>query len=903
MSVVPGTRFGPYVILGPLGAGGMGEVYRARDSRLDRTVAFKIISPRLARESGHQRRFEREARVISSLNHPHICALYDVGEQDDIAFLVMEYLEGETLAQRLVRGPLAIDAALRIAIEIATALDHAHRSSVTHRDLKPSNVMLTPVGTKLLDFGLAKLDTPHEATQSLPDAAVTAEGTILGTFQYMAPEQFEGHEADPRTDIFAFGAVVYEMITGRKAFEGRNQASLIAAILHADPAPMSAVTPVTPDALDHVIARCLAKNREERWQTARDVMLELRAIERRSGVTSRASSGVSVGSNAEVGLPARAQVPEHRWRRVIQIALIVGILAIGAAALLMWRSVRERDATASAPTTAIQSEIPAPANTAVDAMALSPDGRRLVFVGRTGAKTELWIRQLSDVTPQPLADTEGAAYPFWSPDGTSIGFFADGKLKRIEAAGGPSQTVADAPASRGGTWSRRGVIVFAASIWSLREVSERGGPAEPVTMLDATRGEISHRWPQFLPDGEHFIYLVQSSQPENRGLFIGSLTDRSMKQFLVRTDFSGLYAAPGYLLFLRDKMLMAHRFRTERLTLEDAPALVVGPIAVDGLEHAHVDASETGRLVYRRGGFLGGAQLAWFGRNQQRLGTVGAPGDYRGLRLSPNGPNGLQVAVTTEDPSVMTPDISFVDVAHGNPRRFTFGPGTNNDPVWSPDGHSMAFRSIRGEGLGVYVRPVAGGGEESQLIASTPDKNVHVYDWFKDGRVLFSQVDPEGKTDRDIWTVSTQGDRKPRRLVHELFAQDFPRFSPNGRWIAYQTKEPSGTKIIVVSSTDARQKFEVPALNSLQPVWNPNGKELFYLSASNTITSVDVTERGDSLSFGTARPVFTAPLAAVPESAWTYDVADLGRRFLVILAVDNPAPVTVVSDWWAQLKK
>src|SRR5687768_9506704 len=459
MPVTAGTRFGPYEILGPLGAGGMGEVYRARDTRLARVVAFKILAPDLANQPTHRERFRRETRAISSLSHPNICISYDVGEQDDVAYLVMEYLDGETLAARLLRGPLPREEVLQRAIEIASALDHAHRLGIVHRDLKPSNVMLTQTGAKLLDFGLAKIQQvgfPRtSATATIPAAAATAEGSIVGTFQYMAPEQLEGKDADARTDVFAFGTLVYEMATGEKVFTADSQASLIAAILRAEAPRISTIDPLTPAALDHVIARCLAKDPDDRWQTARDLMLELREIAR--GDLDHQPITPPPGTKRPAG---HTGPHSSRERAAWAVAVAATMLAI-IAGVLYFRTIQTEQTTPTPVTAAaIRSEIPAPANTIVGAIALSPDGRHLAFVGRDGWTTRLWVRALDSVDAQPLGNTDGADSPFWSPDGQSLGFFADGKLKRIAVSGGPAQTLADAPNSRGGTWGRAGVIVF-----------------------------------------------------------------------------------------------------------------------------------------------------------------------------------------------------------------------------------------------------------------------------------------------------------------------------------------------------------------------------------------------------------------------------------------------------------
>jgi Tol biopolymer transport system component len=720
---------------------------------------------------------------------------------------------------------------------------------------------------------------------------------MLGTFQYMAPEQLEGKEADARTDLFAFGALVHEMLTGKRAFEGASRANLIAAILTSDPPPASTLTPSVPPGLDHVISRCLTKNPDDRWQTARDLMLELRAIERRtSGTPSSADSGTERTTEGirqdddarRVGTGSRLA-----WKLGIAAALTTAV-----AVWLWWRAVRESDSAPSVALAQYQSEIPPPQDTSVGTIALSPDGQRLAFVGRTGAQTQLWVRALNAVAAQPLAGTDGAAYPFWSADGRNLGFFAEGKLKRIDASGGPPVTLSDAPSGRGGTWSEHDVIVFAPNILSLHRVAASGGMSEPITGLDFSRGEISHRWPRFLPGGQHFLYLAQSSRSENTGLFIGSLDGR-LKKLVGRADFNGIYSAPGHLLFLRDSMLVAQPFDLERLTLEGSPIAIAGPVSVDGLEHAHFDATSAGVLVYRRGGFLGNSELVWFGRNRQRLGTVGSRADFRGVRLSPS-PQNQYVAAVTEDSSIKTPDIWIHRLGSNDHERFTLDVGTDNDPVWSPDSQHIAFRSAREGRLSLFLRPLAGIKKEELLLESDAARNARLHDWSSDGRLLFTQVDPTGKTDRDIWVKPIHGDGRAYPLVQAPLDQDFPRFSPNGRWVAFQTTEAGVRKVFVAPSSGSSRTWEIAAGGS-QPIWNPNGTELFYLSADNTIMAVEIGDRDATLKSGTPRPVLSAPLAAV--SGWSYDVADNGRRFLLILAVDNPAPVTLLVNWSAQLKK
>ena len=879
MPVAAGTRFGPYEILGPLGVGGMGEVYRARDTRLDRIVAFKILAPELAGQPGHRERFRREARAISALSHPHICSSYDVGEEHDLAFLVMEYLEGETLAARLLRGPLPRDEVLQRAIEIASALDHAHRLGIVHRDLKPGNVMLTAAGAKLLDFGLAKTHPPRlpitSATATIPAAAATVEGSIVGTVQYMAPEQLEGREADARTDVFAFGMVVYEMATGQKVFTGESQASLIAAILRAEASRISELDPLVSPALDHVVSRCLAKDPGDRWQTTRDLMLEMQEARRVSPVRS----------------------PRERIAWLVAIAATV--LAVAAIGLYI-QSRRSAGAVAEAPAVgAIHSEIPGPANTIVGSIALSPDGRRLVFVGRNGLTTRLWLRALDTPAAAPLGNTEGADYPFWSPDGQSIGFFADGKLKRIEVSGGVAQPLADAPNARGGTWGRAGVIVFSPNSQALFRVPAAGGQAEEITSLDPSRGDISHRWPAFLPDGQRFLYFAQASLADNQGVFAGSL-DKALRKFIIRTDDSATYSEPGFLLFLRDSRLMAQPLRANDLSLDGDPREIAAPVAVNGLERTQFDISSS-TLVYRRGTFLGGNELVWINRRGARVGEIESGGDFRAVRISPDG---RLVAFAKEDQRVGTPDVWIHDAARNQATRFTFDPGTDRDPVWSPDASRLAVRSNRRGRFNIYARGLNAAGGEELLYESIDNTNIH--DWSRDGRVLiYSRVDPRGKTGRDLWVLPLNGAREPYPLLETPLNQDYPRLSRSGRLLSYQTDDSGRNKVFVMAYPPTGDTWDISPDGGAQPIWRADGKELFYVAPDDTIMAVAVREEGRGIQFGKPQRLFQAPISVLParQPSWTWDVSPDGQRFLLILAKADDAPITLVTNWQAALKR
>ena len=614
MTLSAGSRLGPYEILSPLGAGGMGEVYKARDTRLERTVAVKVLPSHMSASPEVRQRFEREARTVSQLSHPHICALYDVGRENDVEYLVMEYLEGETLSDRLAKGPLPLEQTLRYGVEIADALDKAHRQGIVHRDLKPANVMITKSGVKLLDFGLAKAMAPAKPQSSLTSLptqqGLTQEGTILGTFQYMAPEQLEGKEADARTDIFAFGCVLYEMATGRKAFSGASHASLITAIMSTEPPPISSALPMSPPALDRVVKKCLAKDPEDRWQNASDLGSELKWI------------GES-GSQTGVATP----VSPRRLTRE-RLAWAVAILALLLAGVAVFRSGRGTTGFAIP----MRSSIILTDKSALRSIALSPDGTRLAFVARDSAgKNLLWIRPLDSLAAQPLLGTENPSFPFWSPDGRSLGFFADGKLRRIDASGGPPRTLGDAPVPRGGSWSREGVILFSPVVdGPLYRVSASGGLATAVTQLDRSRGESTHRWPFFLPDGRHFLYLVASfgsgEEKERMGIYVRSL-DSKEERLIVVAKSTLAYAAPGFVLFRRERHLVAQPFDARSLRITGDPFLVAENIQYfPQTSGALFSVSENGLLVYQT------ESVPPLPSPLLRARSPAAPGDYRFLR-------------------------------------------------------------------------------------------------------------------------------------------------------------------------------------------------------------------------------------------------------------------------------
>jgi eukaryotic-like serine/threonine-protein kinase len=750
----------------------MGEVYRARDTRLERTVAVKILPAQLSSDPVRKQRFEREAKTISSLNHPHICVLYDVGHQDGMDFLVMECVEGETLAKRLEKGPLPLDQVLKYGAQIADGLDKAHRSGVVHRDLKPGNIMLTPSGAKLLDFGLAKpaVALASAATLTAVQAApVTEEGTIVGTFQYMSPEQVEGKEMDGRSDIFSLGAVLYEMVTGKRAFEGKSQLSVASAILEKEPEPVSAVKPLTPPAFDHAVRRCLAKNPEERWQTARDLALELKWI----GET---------GSQA--GVAARIPAGRRRWERAAWLLAATFFLLMMAAGAAWWQASSRRPHPMY-----FHASVPFAAND----LALSPDGRTLAMVAYSAQANNymLWTYEVGGQQTSLLQGTQGATYPFWSPDGKFIGFFADGKLKKVDVSGGQSQVLCDASNGRGGTWNRDGVIVFTPDSLGagLFRVSSSGGSPVEMTKPDTTRSEQSHRWPVFLPDGKHFIYFAVNfgGKKEFNAIFLGSL-DSQERRLLVSTSAQAAYADPGYLLYLRDnKTLVAQPFDRRRYVLSGEPHPLSDEVLYFPQVNRAVFSVSGGEvLVTQTGRGASVSQLTWFDRSGKPAGTVGIPGSYFNVRLSPDG---RRVAVDQTDLTGRSGDIWILEPARGARTRLTFDPSSNVTPTWSPDGRQILFSSNRGlSSGGLYLKNADGFGPEEE-VADTGAVALlaNVWDWSRDDKyILFAKGN-------ELWSLS-----RPERLAKPLLQAKWTvrnaQFSPDGRWLAYASNETGAGK-------------------------------------------------------------------------------------------------------------
>ena len=879
MQLTAGTRLGPYRVDASIGAGGMGEVYRATDTRLDRSVAIKILSGELAADPALHARFDREAKAISSLNHSHICALYDVGEAKltegaPLQYLVMEYLDGETLETRLLKGPLPVDQVLRIGIEIADALDKAHRRGIVHRDLKPGNVMLTKSGAKLLDFGLARASDVVEASVDGATAArpLTREGTLVGTYQYMAPEQLEGAAADARSDLFALGSMLYEMLTGRRAFEGKSRASIIAAILAGDVTPISDIKPLVPPALDRVIRVCLAKDPDERWQTAHDVMLQLRWV-------------------AEGGSKAGVAAPMAR-RRVARESIAWIAAAVATATAIVAAVAASRREPAEARTVHFSIDVDDRASLYPfdeHGVALSPDGQQLAYVASGKDRVRhLFLRPLASNTSKRLEGTENASYPFWSPDGRSIAFFAGGKLKKLAAAGGPVETLCAAPSGRGGTWSPDGTILFEPAITrALSRVPAGGGTPVPATVL---KGDSRHRWPSFLPDGKHFLTTGDAD------VYIGRLGSTEVTR-LISNASNAEFVEPDRIVFARASTLMTQRIDLDELQMIGDPTPVpVGPVAYWAPKRLSFFSTTRNGAIAFLPEVRAPSRLLWVDRQGRSMDSIGEPAIYQDAVLSPDG---TTVAVVKGPPE--EGDIWLVDIAAQRWSRATFSPGSYGDLTWSWDGSKLAFMHVV-KGVGqVFVKTLA---RDDEPVAVTQEPNFSAsFSFSPDGATLLMGTQ-HPDTQWDLYSIDARGRGQRKPLVVTPYTESRARFSPDGKWFAYDSSESGRTEVYVRRFPPTVDQWQISTQGGSSPFWSRDGRELYYVG-SHDLMSVPISG-GDRLNPGTVRALFPVPshwragalLTSGPLSSMVSGGTPDGTKFL-FQSTDNEnlATINVILGW------
>jgi len=848
MPLSAGDRLGAYEIISQLGAGGTGEVWKARDTRLDRIVALKVSKQEFSQ------RFEREARAVASLNHPNICQIYDIGPN----YLVMEYVEGTPL-----HGPLSLNQAAAYASQILEALQVAHKQGLTHRDLKPANILVSRQGIKLLDFGLAKHARPFKETDETLTQAITGEGEIVGTLQYMSPEQLQGKEADARSDLFSFGCVLYEMLSGRRPFDGPNAATIIAAILDKEPAPL----PVSP-ALERAVRTCLNKDPGQRYQTAREVQRALTwAFEQPDG-------GVIL-----------------RSRGALWIAVAASLIA---GAVTTW-SVSHYHAPA-VNTHALRFDIVPPGNgrftigAGSGGIALSPDGRTVAYVATLGERSGLWVRTLDGTVVRPLLGTEGASSPFWSPDSKSIAFFSEGKLRRMDLTAPAPNVIANALIGRGGTWTGDGRILFADLATAILQVPASGGTPTRLTKFDAANGDAAHYWPQLLPGG-NFLYLAQSTKPDSSAVYAASLANPNNRVRLLTTDTNAIFAS-GFLLWVRGTTLMAQPFDPEKLKLTGEPVRVADPVGKSATTgRMNAAASENGLLLYSA---IGSNQLTWLDPTGKPQGTLGEPNDYVIFRISLDG---RRVAAAVGNPT--RADLWLFDVQRGASSRFTFTGQAHSEPLWSPDGRTILYRAVNS----IFRKDASGAGEEQRVTQSASLQ--FPTDWSRDGRmVLFNQFSPGTRSDLWVLPVTPEGrpTGQPQAYLHTQFNEQDGLFSPesNPRWVAYTSDESGQPEVYVQAFPQARGKFQVSAGGGHFPRWGPGARELFYVSLNDKLMAVDLKLGKDSVEPSAPRELFPLPTPTI--NFIPYDVSADGQRFLVQSPPQQASPLTVITNWPALMK-
>jgi len=899
MTLATDKRLGPYEILSPLGAGGMGEVWRARDTRLNREVAIKLLPASFARDADRLKRFEQEARATSALNHPNILTIYDIGAHEGAPFIVAELLEGEELREQLNEGALPARQALDYARQITQGLAAAHDKGIIHRDLKPENLFVTADGrVKILDFGLAKLKPPQVGaadSQAPTQKKITDPGTVMGTVGYMSPEQVRGQEADHRSDIFSFGVILYEMLSGKRTFAGESAVEVMNAILKEEPPELVESNAKISPALDKIVRRCLEKKPERRFQTASDLGFALEALSAPSG--SRMETTVVETVSA---IPLRAG-RERWWVGATVVAALVAMA-------LAW-AYFTRQPTPDA--RVMKLSLLPPEKSSFGQIAVSPDGRHLAFTAATGGKLQLWVRTFDSTEARPLAGTQDARLPFWSPDSRFIGFFADCRLKKIEVTGGPVQTLCDVELPIGGAWGRAGVILFGRAGYGLFRISETGGEFTPAATLDRSRQENNLLYPTFLPDGRHFLYSIQSRQKETRGVYLGSLDDRTLKTWLLDdvTVIKYVDAVPGdaasgagWLVFGRDDALLARPFDTSRLDFTGEVFTVLEKVGHDVIASYNptFSVSDNGVLVFDPSLNRQRRQYLWMNRRGQQINSSEALAGNGQPWLSPDEKHFI---VDRSDPQFRTSDLWLYGVSGGAAARFTFDPAQDLSPVWEPNRSRIVWASNRDGVSNLYWKAASGAGEETLLWKSDYPK--FPTDWSRDGRfIIYRQTDPKTKLDVWVLPITGSGEKEPSPVVHTDVNETAGALSPDGRWLAYASDEMGHFEVYVQSFPYRGGKWQVSTGGGNYPRWRQNGRELFYYARDGKLMATQV-RTGENFKMDETVSLFDFRAGSLTITFAPYAVTNDGQRFLInaVVEMEPNAPLTVVTNWTAEIKK
>jgi serine/threonine protein kinase len=895
-----GQQLGAYRVLELIGKGGMGVVYRGIDTRLDREVAIKVLPASFLHSPDRLLRFSREARATSALNHPNILTVFDIGFNSGTPFIVEELLVGAELRSHLNKGALPVRKAVEYAQQIAAGLAAAHDKGIIHRDLKPENLFVTNDGrVKILDFGIAKLrnngiagidpDSPDQNHQTEPP--LTGSGIILGTISYMSPEQVKGQEADQRSDIFAFGIILYEMLSGKRPFSGQSSsAEILSAILKEEPVELREINAKIPPQLEHIVQHCLEKNPDMRFQSVRDLGFALEAVPISGSKTSSESEIMADAPQDTARTTLSPRFTPGRFKLIVP-AVILTILSALAGAFIVSKTIPNDERL-------MKFEITPPENVSFEVFSLSPDGRWLAFIGTRGSKTNLWVRALNSSNTRELPETEGARYPFWSPDSRWLAFFADNKLKKLDISGGPAEILCDVVNPTGGAWGTDGNIIFSFMVAGLRQIPAVGGEVKMLTTLDSQRQELSHHFPSFLPDGRHFLYTIVSANREVEGIYLGSF-DGMVKRKLLSENSSAQYARPGYILFRRGSALMAQPLDTVKLQFTGDSFVVADQIGNDPRFAGRLSVSVSDNGLIALDPYINrlSKQLIWLDRAGNQTGAIS---DWWPVTKPSLSPDEKQFVADRRDPKTNIEDLFIADLSGEQRQRFTIGPGIARYPIWSPDGGSIFWTWNREDSLRIFRKSAIGAGNEEQVsnVIGVPT------DLSPDGRFLIFEYGYP-KTPTDIWVQPLTEKGQPFPFIQGEGAQGSARLSPDGQWMAYVSEDyPGSREVFIERFPDGGSKLQVSKKGGVGPHWRRDGRELFYYSSDGYLMAVPVL-KGKRLELGSAEPLFEFRPGNQPTNTAPYTVTADGQRFLVnaIVNVMPRAPLTILINWTAGVRK